>query len=101
MRVELVAGAGTLLADGGPRFSARFDATARFLLDPLRERPRGPYVGGGLSARREGGSTDGDLVLLFGVEGRARRGWAPSVEGGVGGGVRIGVVLRRARPGAR
>jgi hypothetical protein len=58
--------------------------------------------GGGLGVRRDGGGDWDELLLLVaGVEGRPRRGVAPAVELGVGGGVRLGVVLRRARAAGR
>ena len=90
-------------ADDAWRASLRADATVRFLLDPFNERRRGLYGGAGLSVRAldEGGSLDIKrpvLVLVAGIEGppRAGRAWAGEVA--LGGGVRVGVVVRRARP---
>jgi hypothetical protein len=55
-----------------------------------------------VGVRHEGdASARGYLLAVVGVEGRRRGAWAPSVELGFGGGVRLGVVLRRARPDAR
>ena len=80
--------------------SQRLDLTARYLLDPFGERPRGWYGGGGVSiAQRPGERATAALLLLVGLEGRARRVVIPAVELGVGDGVRVGVVLRRPRAG--
>lgn len=79
-------------------FSQRVDATARFLLDPFAEQGAGWYGGGGFTARRDDGQAwKGDLMLVIGVEGRARGRWSPAVEVALGGGVRIGGVLRTRR----
>ena len=82
--------------------STRAEVVARYLFDPFRQFGRGAYAGGGLGVRRDGGGDWDELLLLVaGVEGRPRRGVAPAVEIGVGGGVRLGVVLRRARATGR
>jgi hypothetical protein len=98
VRLETVAAAGALLGSGA---SARVDALARFVLDPFRQLARGPYAAAGVSVRREAERTRGDLVALLGVEGRGRQGYVPAVELGLGGGVRLGVVFRQARPNRR
>ncbi len=78
----------------------RLDLTARFLLDPFGERPRAWYGGAGVSvAHIPGRNATAALQLLLGLEGRRRRTITPAVELGVGGGVRLGVVLRRTRAG--
>jgi hypothetical protein len=77
----------------------RLDFTARYLLDPFGERARGWYGGGGVSiAQRPGEGATAALHLLVGLEGRRGPRITPAVELGVGGGVRLGVVLRRTRP---
>lgn len=101
LRLDAVVAAGTLFAAGGSRSSARADLTARFLLDPDRRRRRGAYAGAGLSAVRERGRTRGDILILVGAESRVRHGYAPAVEFGLGGGIRAGLVLRRARADRR
>jgi hypothetical protein len=84
------------------RASQRADVTARFLLDPFGERRLGWYGGAGVSARRDGDEpVVGRLVVLIGVEGRPTRALVPSVEVALGGGARLGVVLRRRRAGSR
>lgn len=94
---------------GGPQFAAgrtvfagRTDFTARFLLDPFMETRYGLYGGGGVSVRW----TDVQgwreyLVVLAGLEGPAHSGWRSAIEAGLGGGTRVGVVLRRARTASR
>lgn len=81
--------------------SQRADLVVRFLLDPFGERPRGWYGGAGVSVQQVAGRGRGSLLLLAGLEGRVRRGVRPAIEVGLGGGVRLGAVLRRARPNTR
>jgi len=103
VRVDLAAGGGVLL--GGGRdvgASARVEGIARFLFDPFLQFRWAPYAGAGLSGRFDQGE-DGRalLVTVLGVEGPPRGGWLRAAEVGIGGGVRLGVVLRRARPDRR
>jgi len=80
----------------------RIEATSRFLFDPFAERPHGVYAGAGVAARRgPDGTTRGDLLLLIGVEGRPAGRTVPAVELALGGGLRLGVVLRARRPAGR
>jgi hypothetical protein len=98
IRSGLVAGigAGRHGADG------RTDLISRFSLDPFRQSRWAPYAGAGLSGRyrtdRDGGS-HAYLLVFLGVEGPlplgATAGWVPAVEVGLGGGARVGVILRR------
>jgi hypothetical protein len=75
---------------------------ARYLLDPLRQFKWGPYAGGGFTAQWDRRANwHGDLLVLVGIEGPVRAGWRPAVELGLGGGARLGVVLRRARSNGR
>lgn len=95
--VALAAGA-VRRADGIWVGAPRVDLTARYLLDPFGDRPRGWYGGGGVTlVQRPGESATAALQLLVGLEGRRGNTLTPSVELGVGGGVRLGVVLRRTR----
>ena len=107
IRAGWYARVGGLLALGaaeGPleewRASQRADLTVRFLLDPYAERPRGFYAGAGVTVRRDGDAPlDARLLVLLGVEGRPDGKWVPSLELGLGGGLRLGVVLRPRRSG--
>lgn len=102
LRIGADVAAGAALRDGGGVASGRVDIVTRYLLDPFRELRWGPYVGGGVTAlwdRRA--NWRGDLLLLAGIEGPAHAGWRTSVELGLGGGARLGVVLRRARANGR
>jgi hypothetical protein len=81
----------------------RLDVLARFLLDPFRQSAYGLSLGGGMSLRAEPGERAKPwLLVAVELEGRrSARGLAPAVQLGLGGGVRVGVVLRRAAVGAR
>lgn len=70
----------------------RFDVTARVTLDPFREQRFGFSFGGGVSHR---GST-AYLAALLDIEGPEIVGMLPALQVGVSGGLRGGVVLRRA-----
>lgn len=79
------------------RPDARADLLVRFLLDPFRQSAYGLSLGGGLSARAEPGDrVRPRLLVAMDVEGRrSARGLVPALQVGLGGGVRVGVVLRR------
>ncbi len=78
----------------------RLDLTARFLLDPFGERSRAWYGGGGVSiARRPGVPAVTTMQWVIGLEGAQEGKITPAVELGMGGGVRLGVVLRGTRRG--
>lgn len=85
------------------RVDGRIDVLARFLLDPFRQTAYGLSVGGGVSVRAESGERARPLLLAaVDVEGRrSMRGLVPAVQVGMGGGVRIGVILRRGAAGSR
>ena len=77
--------------------SGRVDLFARFHLDPFREHRWALYAGGGLTARYDDNRRTRHFLLLFaGVDGPARGGISPSIEAGLGGGGRIGVIIRRS-----
>jgi hypothetical protein len=105
-RLGLVVGVGATRgpaadrARTSPTFApaARFEAIARFHVDPQRLSRRGLYAGGGVAlSLREALAPRYGLVALLGLEGAPRGSVAPAVELGLGGGVRAGVALRRAR----
>jgi hypothetical protein len=76
--------------------SGRIDLLNRFHLDPFRESRWAPYAGGGLSGRFDNGRERVYLLLIVGVDGPVSRGLTTSFEGGLGGGGRLGVTIRRA-----
>lgn len=96
VRVNVDGAAGTRFRDGEGRTSGRVDAIARFLLDPFRELPVGLSLGGGVTVPY----TDGDtgvqpyLTAVIDIEGRRRGRFTPALQIGLGGGTRVGVVLR-------
>jgi hypothetical protein len=90
---------GVIAAVGFSRdgLSGRLDAIARFHFDPFRQSRWGPYGGGGISGRFDSDEkTRAYLLLLFGLDGPVYNGATPTVELGLGGGARIGVIVRRA-----
>ncbi|MEO5579730.1 MAG: hypothetical protein ABIR58_03665 [Gemmatimonadaceae bacterium] len=92
--------AGIVVAGGFSRDgrSGRIDLVARFHVDPYRESRWAPYGGGGLTTRYDAGDDAHTyLMLLAGIDGPARGGLGISGEAALGGGGRIGIVLRRAR----
>jgi hypothetical protein len=98
VRSGLVAGIGA----GRHGAEGRTDLIARFSMDPFRQSRWAPYAGAGLSGRyrteRDGGSR-AYLLVFLGLEGPlalgTRAGWVPAFEVGLGGGARVGVILRR------
>lgn len=107
VRLELVGAGGASWHDRRSAASARADLIARFAFDPFRERRWGLSAGGGLSARYDGDAFDGPrpwralIALVLDLEGPRAGGFAPAFQLGLGGGVRAGVVVRRADPGRR
>jgi hypothetical protein len=98
VRTGLVLGAGV----GRHGFDARTDLIGRFSFDPLRQSRWAPYAGAGVSARFNStadGDAKGYLLFFLGMEGPVPRGRTgsvvPAFEVGLGGGARIGVILRR------
>jgi len=78
--------------------SGRIDGLARFHFDPFRQSRWAPYGGGGISGRFDKGEKGrAYLLVFFGMDGPVSGGIAPSFELGLGGGGRIGVILRQAR----
>lgn len=96
VRYGAVAGVGP----GADGFSGRADLVARFTLDPFREKRWAPYAVLGISARF-GGTSRQDVLLLAGAEGPTVGRFAPAIEAGFGGGIRVGVVLRQSFPRRR
>jgi len=89
--------------DGGLGFSrhglsGRIDGFARFHFDPFRQSRWAPYGGGGVSGRFDKGEKARAYLLIFlGIDGPVSGSVTPSFELGLGGGGRVGVILRQAR----
>jgi hypothetical protein len=101
-RYVLAGGVGPAWKSGSSAMSGRVDLQARFLLDPYRESRWGLYGVAGVSGlydRYERWRVR--LEVAAGIESppSARGAWA--LELGLGGGVRVGVVLRRLGLGRR
>ena len=100
VRLGLAGGGGVSWHDGVTGTAGRADLTVRYLLDPFAEFARGYYAGGGLTVRADDERRAG-LLLVFGVEGRPHGGYRMAAEAGLGEGVRVAFVLRRARANSR
>lgn len=98
VRLSVDAAAGATWRDGETVAGGRVDAIARFLLDPFRESRLGFSVGGGVSAPI--GSAEPSqppyLTAVLDLEWPRHRGLTPALQVGLGGGTRIGLVLRRS-----
>ena len=98
VRSGIVAGIGT----GRHGVEGRTDFVSRFSFDPFRQTRWAPYGGAGLSGRYRSTLDGGDrayLLVFLGVEGPLPlgelSGWVPALEIGLGGGARVGLILRR------
>lgn len=96
VRLAVDASGGATWRDGVTRASGRVDAIGRFLLDPFREVPVALSLGGGVSAPyvEKESQLRPYLVLVIDLEGRTRGRLTPALQLGLGGGTRIGLVLR-------
>jgi hypothetical protein len=102
VRIGVDVAGGAAMRDGATFASGRADVVARYLLDPFGEFRWGPYVGGGVTGYWDRQATRrADLLVVVGIEGPVRSGWRTAFELGIGGGARLGVVLRRARSNGR
>lgn len=96
VRMNFAAAGGVALKEGEQKGSARGDGTLRLLLDPFGESRIGLSVGGGLSVLYDGfEKTRAVGVIVLGLEGKPRAPLVWSSELALGGGARVGVVLRR------
>jgi len=98
VRLGVDAAAGATWRHGETVGGGRVDAIARFLLDPFRESRLGFSVGGGVSAPIGSAqpSQPPYLTAVLDLEWPRRRGLTPALQVGLGGGTRIGFVLRRS-----
>lgn len=96
VRVNFAAAAGLAFKGDEQKSSARGDGTLRLLLDPFGESSVGLSVGGGLSMLYDGFEQTRPVgLVVLGIEGKPRSRLVWSTELALGGGARIGVVLRR------
>ena len=98
VRSGIVAGVGV----GRHGAEGRTDLISRFSFDPFRQTRWAPYAGAGLSGRYRSeldGGAGAYLLVFLGVEGPLPlgelSGWVPALEVGLGGGARVGLILRR------
>lgn len=103
VRLAVNAGVGGVRRpDGGVQPAGRVDLIGRWLTDPFRQSRRAFHAGGGIGLLLEQGAAPRPVAIVtVGVEGRGDGPWVPGVEVGLGGGVRLGVTLRRASPRLR
>jgi hypothetical protein len=104
VRTGLVGGVGA----GRNGVESRADFISRFSLDPFRQSRWAPYAGAGVSGRfrpSADGGAKAFLLVFLGLEGPLPlghpSGWAPALEIGLGGGARVGLILRRGIAGRR
>jgi len=104
VRIGVLAGAGaTIDGDDSPEAAGRLDVLARFLFDPFRQSRWGFSAGAGVSLRADpGDQVRPRLLAALDLEGRrSRGGLSPSLQIGLGGGVRGGVGVRWTGRSAR
>jgi hypothetical protein len=105
LRVSLVGAGGASWDEGRTAGSARADVIGRFLFDPFRERRWGLSAGGGLSVRYDQGMGARRwrplLALVVDLEMPRIGSVAPALQVGLGGGARVGLIIRGADPNRR
>ena len=101
-RIGIIAATGVGTDWHSTSSTTRVDVLARFLVDPLRQASYGLSLGGGLSvANTQNGRWRPYLVGILDVEGAGRGPVVPAVQLGLGGGFRVGFVLRTTASGWR
>ena len=89
-----------LAGGAGGGFAVRGEVVGHLMLTPARRRGLGLYGLGGVAGTA--GPTDrADLVLGLGVETAPAGPWGVALEGGVGGGARLLIAIRRRWLGTR
>jgi hypothetical protein len=106
LRIAVIGGAGTSWSEGRTAGSLRGDVIGRFSFDPFRERRWGLSAGGGLSLRRDQLELQRThwrplLALVVDLEGPRLGSVAPALQLGLGGGLRVGAIIRGAAPDRR
>ena len=95
-RTAFLIGGGAASQDSGSKIVGRAEIVSRFLLDPFRESPLGLSVGGGVGVTNLSDPKRWQpfLALVLDLELRQRAGFTPALQVGLGGGTRVGLVLR-------
>jgi hypothetical protein len=102
VRFEIDGAGGITRRDAVDHPSGRVDALARFLLDPFAESAWGLSIGGGMSGLfASGARTRTYLVVVTDLEAPRIGVVVPALQLGLGGGVRVGVVMRGYQSGRR
>lgn len=105
LRVSLVGAGGASWEEGRTAGSMRADVIGRFLFDPFRERRWGLSAGGGLSVRYDRVSGGRHwrplLALVVDFEGPPKGSIVPALQIGLGGGARVGLIIRGGDPNRR
>jgi hypothetical protein len=101
VRLEIDGAGGVTKRDSVQLASGRVDAIARFLLDPFAETRWGLSIGGGMSALVTESRAHEYLVVVVDLETPRVGPVVPAVQLGLGGGTRIGLIVRAYRPGQR
>lgn len=96
VRLGLIGAAGSAWHDGRASFSGRTDAIARFSFDPLRETPIALSLGGGISVPYDKARQPVRPYLtgVIDIAGRKHGRFTPAFQLGLGGGTRVGFILR-------
>ena len=96
VRIGVDAAAGVDVGGSTTQRSERADLLARFLFDPFRQQRWGVSAGGGISLLAgQGDSVHPLLLAAVDVEGpRSDGGLEPAFQVGLGGGIRLGAILR-------
>lgn len=102
-RTAFTAATGVTRRAAATESATRFEVVSRFLLDPFRESPYGLSIGGGLGVTNAAGGSHWRpyLAFLFDFELERAGGVTPAIQLGLGGGARLGVVLRSGIDGSR
>lgn len=105
LRVSLVGAGGASWDEGRTGGSARADVIGRFLFDPFRERRWGLSAGGGVSVRYDQRNAVHRwrpfLALVVDLEVPQTGSVAPALQLGLGGGARVGLIIRGPDPNRR
>jgi len=97
-RMTLTGAVGAADHPSGSAVVGRGELVTRFLLDPFRESPYGLSIGGGVGATNieDGKRWRPYLAVVLDLELERTARLMPAVQLGLGGGARLGVVLRRS-----